>query len=212
MENPPAPEKSVNFFQVLKENLFEWFLASVGVTLILFGFAQHFGWLEEEKGASLTVIKAEKEKKAEELVVDIGGAVAKPGVYYLPASSRVNDLLIAAGGVTNWVQRSFLEKELNRARLLQDGEKIYIPYIGEQLSSGGKTGVGGGETVAGKININTASVGELEALPEIGFAYASAIVEYREEKGNFSSIEEIKNVSGIGEKTFEKIKDLISVN
>jgi competence protein ComEA len=212
MENPPAPEKSVNFFQVLKENLFEWFLASVGVTLILFGFAQHFGWLEEEKGASLTVIKAEKEKKAEELVVDIGGAVAKPGVYYLPASSRVNDLLIAAGGVTNWAQRSFLEKELNRARLLQDGEKIYIPYIGEQLSSGGKTGVGGEETVAGKININTASVGELEALPGIGFTYASAIVEYREEKGNFSSIEEIKNVSGIGEKTFEKIKDLISVN
>jgi len=184
MENPPASEKSVNFFQVLKENLFEWFLASVGVTLILFGFAQHFGWLEEEKGASLTVIKAEKEKEAEELVVDIGGAVAKPGVYYLPASSRVNDLLIAAGGVTNWAQRSFLEKELNRARLLQDG----------------------------KININTASVGELEALPGIGFAYASAIVEYREEKGNFSSIEEIKNVSGIGEKTFEKIKNLISVN
>lgn len=212
MENPPAPEKSVNFFQVLKENLFEWFLASVGVTLILFGFAQHFGWLEEEKGASLTVIKAEKEKKAEELVVDIGGAVAKPGVYYLPASSRVNDLLIAAGGVTNWAQRSFLEKELNRARPLQDGEKIYIPYIGEQLSSGGKAGVGGGETVAGKININTASVGELETLPGIGFSYASAIVEYREEKGNFSSIEEIKNVSGIGEKTFEKIKDLISVN
>lgn len=212
MENPPAPEKSVNFFQVLKENLFEWFLASVGVTLILFGFAQHFGWLEEEKGASLTVIKAEKEKKAEELVVDIGGAVAKPGVYYLPASSRVNDLLIAAGGVTNWAQRSFLEKELNRARPLQDGEKIYIPYIGEQLSSGDKRGVGGGETVAGKININTASVGELETLPGIGFSYASAIVEYREEKGNFSSIEEIKNVSGIGEKTFEKIKDLISVN
>ena len=212
MENTPAPEKSVNFFQVLKENLFEWFLASVGLTLILFGFAQHFGWLEEEKGASLTVIKAEKEKKAEELVVDIGGAVAKPGVYYLPASSRVNDLLIAAGGVTNWAQRSFLEKELNRARLLQDGEKIYIPYIGEQLASGDKRGVGGGEAVAGKININTASVGDLKALPEIGFAYASAIVEYREEKGNFSSIEEIKNVSGIGEKTFEKIKDLISVN
>ena len=212
MEDLPAPKKSANFFQVLRENLFEWFLASVGVTLILFGFAQHFGWLEEEKGASLTVIKAEKEKKAEELVVDIGGAVAKPGVYYLPASSRVNDLLIAAGGVTNWAQRSFLEKELNRARPLQDGEKIYIPYIGEQLSSGGKAGVGGGETVAGKININTASVGELEALPEIGFSYASAIVEYREEKGNFSSIEEIKNVSGIGEKTFEKIKDLISVN
>jgi hypothetical protein len=53
MENPPAPEKSVNFFQVLKENLFEWFLASVGVTLILFGFAQQFGWLEEEKGSQL---------------------------------------------------------------------------------------------------------------------------------------------------------------
>ncbi len=212
MENLPAPEKSANFFQVLKENLFEWFLASVGITLILFGFAQHFGWLEEEKGASLTVIKAEKDQKAEELVVDIGGAVAKPGVYYLPASSRVNDLLIAAGGVTNWAQRLFIEKELNRARLLQDGEKIYIPYIGEQLSSDGGAGVGRGETATAKININTASVGELEALPEIGFSYASAIVEYREEKGNFSSIEEIKNVSGIGEKTFEKIKDLISVN
>ncbi len=212
MEDLPASEKSASFFQVLRENLFEWFLASVGITLILFGFAQHFGWLEEEKGASLTVIKAEKDQETEELVVDIGGAVANPGVYYLPASSRVNDLLIAAGGATNWAERLFLEKDLNRARLLQDGEKIYIPYIGERTSTGGKTGVATVETVSGKININTASVGELETLPGIGFAYASAIVEYREEKGSFSSIEEIKNVSGIGEKTFEKIKDLISVN
>ena len=203
-------EKS--FREFLKENVIEWVMVSIGITLILIGVAQHFHWLEDEvNGVSIiragegSVIASSEAKEG--LVVDIAGAVVRPGVYQLNSDSRVNDLLIACGGLTQWVNQHFIEKDLNRARLISDGEKIYIPYIGEEIAVTALSAQSGL-----KIDINKASIGELESLSGIGFAYASAIIEYRQDKGNFSSIEEIKNVPGIGEKTFGKIKDSITVN
>ena len=192
-----------SFWEFLKENVIEWVMVSIGITLILIGVAQHFHWLENEVNG-VSIIRAGEDSG---LVVDIAGAVVRPGVYQLNSDSRVNDLLIACGGLTQWVNQHFIEKDLNRARLISDGEKIYIPYIGEEIAVTALSAQSGL-----KIDINKASIGELESLSGIGFAYASAIIEYRQDKGNFSSIEEIKNVPGIGEKTFGKIKDSITVN
>jgi len=201
---PKISKVEKGFWQFLKENVIEWVMVSIGITLVLIGVAQHFHWLENEADQVLVVRAGEN---PEELVVDIAGAVVRPGVYQLSNNSRVNDLLVACGGLTQWADQHFIERDLNRARLISDGEKIYIPYIGEEIAVVALPGQSGS-----KININKAVIGELESLSGIGFAYASAIIEYRQDKGSFSSIEEIKNVPGIGEKTFEKIKDSIIVN
>ena len=161
--------------------------------------------------------------------VDIGGAVKQPMLAELPTGSRVEDAIQAAGGLTKKADLS----QINRAQVLTDGEKIYIPEKGEtgDLSSGAggggsgssgssaNGGSGGGETgtpgavgmSGGKININTADVILLQQLTGVGPVTAQKIVDYREQNGNFSSIEELKNVSGIGEKTFEKMRDDVTI-
>ncbi|MBQ6371339.1 MAG: helix-hairpin-helix domain-containing protein [Firmicutes bacterium] len=162
--------------------------------------------------------------------VDIGGAVKQPMLAELPTGSRVEDAIQAAGGLTKKADLS----QINRAQVLTDGEKVYIPEKGENgdLSSGaggggssGSSGSGangssgGGETgtpgavgmSGGKININTADVILLQQLTGVGPVTAQKIVDYREQNGNFSSIEELKNVSGIGEKTFEKMRDDVTI-
>ncbi len=207
-----------SFLGFLRENIIEWVMVSIGITLILIGVAQHFHWLENKSGG-VSIIRASNNpalsagKRSKAAVVDIAGAVVKPGVYQMKDGSRINDLLIACGGLTRWANRRFIEKDLNRARPVNDGEKIYIPYIGEKETIAASSGNQADLNQSGsKVNINKATVGELENLPNIGFTYASAIVEYRQDKGPFSSIKDIENVPGIGEKTFRKIKDLITVD
>lgn len=140
----------------------------------------------------------EEVKTSGSIFVDIDGEVKNPGVYELEAGDRVNDAIIMAGGLTE----SACTKNLNKARKLSDGEKIYIPSEDEAES------ISGGSSL---ININTASLNDLMSLPGIGKAYGQRIIDYRSLK-LFSSIEEIKNVDGIGEKTFEKIKSLITAD
>lgn len=144
--------------------------------------------------------------------VYVTGAVAHPDVYSLPADSIVRDALAAAGGAT-------ADADLNRINLAQqvcDQQQIYVPRLGEENPPLPSPPVsltntsGSGQTV-GKVNINTATVEELDTLPGIGPAIAQRIIEYRQTNGPFQSIEEIKNVSGIGDKLLEKLKDLIMV-
>lgn len=138
------------------------------------------------------------------IFVDVDGAVKNPGVYELTQGDRVNDAIDKAGGLSE----DAYTRSLNKARLLVDGEKIYIPDKSEQFVENNtvalyNTGEGN------LININTATKEQLMALNGIGEAYAERIIDYRK-KSEFSSIEEIKNVKGIGEKTFDKIKDSIT--
>ena len=140
----------------------------------------------------------------ESLSVYVCGAVQKPGVYELPAGSRVYEALAAAGGLTEEAD----EKSLNQAELLRDGSQITV-YTKEEASS---LPASAGETAgSGKVNLNTAGKELLTTLPGIGDAKADAILQYREENGGFSSIEEIMQIEGIKEKVFEKIRDLIEV-
>lgn len=145
------------------------------------------------------------------IYVHICGAVAKPGVYELDADSRVYEGIEAAGGFTENACTDYV----NQAELLQDGQKITIPTLeeAEQAKAEGtfpKAGTSS-ERADGRVNINTATESELCAINGIGEGRAAAIVKYRQENGNFASIEDIMKVSGIKEGTYEKIKDMITV-
>jgi competence protein ComEA len=144
------------------------------------------------------------------LVVHVTGAVAQPGVYQLTASSRVQDAIQAAGGLLPEADA----QALNLAAFLQDGEQISIPAVQPTLPASEPPSRAAPlpTAQAGKlININTATQTELESLPGIGPALAQQIIAYRKVHGPFATIEDIIDVPGIGPKTFEKIKDLITV-
>lgn len=139
--------------------------------------------------------------------VYVAGAVEQPGVYALPPGSRVQDAINLAGGFLP----SANVEAINLAAFLKDGEQIYIPEIGEMSLTLEARSPEVGSLFTRQIDINTATQAELESLPEIGPVTAAEIIAYREQHGAFNSIEEIQNVPGIGAKTFEKIKDLITV-
>jgi competence protein ComEA len=144
--------------------------------------------------------------------VYVTGAVQRPDVYQLPPGSIVKDAIEAADGV---IEDADLV-HINLAQELYDQQQIYVPRVGEADApppvTGGEPAPGSRGTVPdGKININAASAEELDTLPGIGPAFAQRIIDYREVNGPFKSIEEITLVSGIGDATFDKIKDLITI-
>lgn len=141
------------------------------------------------------------------LIVHITGAVPRPGVYALPKGARVQDAISAAGGFLAEAEKS----QINLAALVEDGERLDIPYI-EGASPVLGTPVPEVVTSTTElIDINIASAAELESLPGIGPTTAQKIIEYREQNGPFLNTEDIINVSGIGPGTYERIKDLITV-
>ena len=144
------------------------------------------------------------------MFVEVKGAVVSPGVYELPAEARVKNVLDVAVLSEN---ADLLT--VNQSAKLTDEMVVYIPYEGEiddetavkTFSTAAKENV-----AAGQVNINTASIAELTTLNGIGEKKAQAILTYREEQGLFTTLEEIKNIPGIGEKTFENLKPYITIN
>ena len=152
------------------------------------------------------------------IIVYICGAVKESKVITLPEDSRISDAIDAVGGLTEDADLT----NINLAYILEDGEKIYIPKIGEEaqneastasssVQSSSYSNYSATSTKSNKININKATQTELETIPGIGPSTALKIIEYREKNGKFSSIEDIKNVSGIGDAKYEKMKDYITV-
>jgi len=143
-------------------------------------------------------------------VVQVSGAVNFPGVYTLPAGSRIEAAIQVAGGYTQNADKDLI----NQALLLSDGQMVYIPQQGEENPISSKSqeiGSFQGTASDSVININTATVAELEELPGIGETKAQAIVIYREKNGFFSRIEDLLNVPGIGTGIFDQIKTLITI-
>src|SRR5690606_15445238 len=153
--------------------------------------------LQEEK------INSPPEKK--EIFVDIKGAVQHPGLYEAEEGERVADLIHKAGGLLKEAD----ENLINFALKVEDEMVIYIPIQGEEVEFPLENP--SSQNSENKININKANNAELETLPGIGPSKAETIIKYREQHGLFEQIEDIQNISGIGEKTFEKLKDKITI-
>ena len=158
---------------------------------------------------TMTPVPSPQEAK-KEIVIYLCGAVKTPGIYVLPEESRLYEAVAMAGGLLPEADEAYH----NLARKITDGERIYIlsqeetKALTAEVKKSGEEGKSVSDTL---LNLNTATAEQLTSLSGIGEAKAAAIVEYRSKVGQFKSVEEIKNVSGIGDAMFERIKDKITV-
>jgi competence protein ComEA len=141
------------------------------------------------------------------VVVDVAGAVATPGVYELPAGSRAQAAIAAAGGPGPGADLA----ALNLAAPLSDGQQVYVPVVGAPPRAAVPGGPSPPSTAAGPVNLNRATAEQLDALPGIGPATAQAIVEHREANGPFASVDELEDVRGIGPAKLDAIRDLVTL-
>ena len=161
----------------------------------------------EEEAQNTEGKDTEESGRRQEMYVHVCGQVQRPGVYRLPAGSRVFEAVEAAGGMREDADGSFL----NQAETLSDGQQLYVPAEGEDIRAAGDAGAGADVKDDGRVDINTAAKEELMTLNGIGEARADSIIKYREEHGAFQSIEELKEVEGIKDGIFNKVKDQIKV-
>ena len=193
-----------------------WWGVIVGILGGLLGAGLIFLTTRAPRGAPISLLPAPTPAP---VIVQVAGAVAKPGVYSLPPGSRLQDAVTAAGGLA----ASADPDSVNLAARLQDGEKIDIPVrpapsptlrpgeIPQRLNPLSPTPEEPPTPSSDHpVNINTATQAELESLPGIGPITAQKILEYRSSHGPFSRAEAIQNVPGIGPKTYERLKDLIT--
>jgi competence protein ComEA len=146
------------------------------------------------------------------IVVHVAGAVATPGVVELARGSRVIDAVEAAGGAADDADLD----RLNLAAKVADGERVLVQRVGDPPSAGADGGDAAGSesspgSAPGLVNLNTASSTDLEALPGIGPVLAGAIIDERKRRGGFRSVQELRDVDGIGEKRFADLADLVTV-
>lgn len=145
---------------------------------------------------------------AGEVTVHVVGAVAQPGLVAVPLGSRVADAIAGAGGATPDAELG----ALNLARPVTDGEQIVVPTIGEAPPVGAEGTTGGGAWRAdGKLDLNAATAAEFEELPGVGPVLAERIIDWREQHGPFVEVGQLREVAGIGEKTFQSLSELVTV-
>ena len=195
--------------QFIRDNLLLLVVASMGFVLILIGLfvvlsPRDDGVIIEKADSSAA--KSVTPVVTKKIVVDVEGAVQKPGIYSLPEESREQDAIKAAGGLSPKADQSAVAKAMNMAAKLTDGMKLYIPFVGEQpVTSMGDTSVQGSST--GSISINSASQSELESLPGVGAVTAGKIIANRP----YSSFDDLTSKKAVTNSVFQKIKDLISL-
>jgi competence protein ComEA len=207
----------LNFSQL--QNKAGWLLIpTVAILILAFYFLFPRDDPEPDPSTSFDLIDAESPQQTEpqnpvneipeNVMVDVKGQVASPGVFELPSGSRMQDAIDAAGGFLPTAD----DRAINLALKVQDEMSIYVPKTGEEIiQPSASTGHSpeAGETA---VNLNTATETELTTLPGIGPSKAAAIITYRTDNGNFQKVEDLKEVRGIGDKTFEQLKELITVN
>jgi len=165
-------------------------------------------WLLEMQSESESIFQEPEEQEPVFWVVDVKGAVTNPGIYEVAKNMRVQNAIDLAGGLLQNAET----RHINFAQHVTDQMLLYIPVVGEEIVDIPYTQPNSPvEEGTSKININTATDLELQALPGIGEKKALQIINYRTENGSFSTIEELMEVSGIGQKTFDALKESITV-
>lgn len=198
-------------FLTSSRNRYLIFLGLVGTILI--GGGIFFSKMDlNTPSTKVEVLNAAGEvRDTKEITVEVSGSVIKPGVYKLADGSRVEDLIIISGGFSLLADRNWVDKYLNRASKLTDGQKVYIPQSGSESAK--NNGVDQNTSPAfspdsnGLININSADLKSLDSLPGIGPVYAQNIIEHRP----YSILEELVSKGAIKQSLYDKIKNLISV-
>ena len=144
----------------------------------------------------------------DELYVHVSGAVNRPGLIRVAVGARVVDAIEAAGGFAETADPS----GVNLARKVQDGEQLRVPMLGEAPAAigGAEPGATGGSS-GGLVDLNRATAAQLETLPRIGPALAQRIIEWRESNGPFAAVTDLRNVTGVGDKIFDALKDRVTV-
>ena len=168
-------------------------------------------YMNEKSNKSNEISQAETEDQL--VTVDVKGAVKKPGVYQLQSNSRVHDALEKAGGLTDEADL----KSVNQAQKLSDEAVVYVAKVGENAvdvttSAPASATSGTGQAKSALVNLNTATEADFQTISGIGQKRAQDIIAYRETNGRFKSVDDLKNVSGIGAKTLEKLKEYVTVD
>jgi competence protein ComEA len=182
-------------------------LAGVAGVGVLWWAQQPGPELTAGEGLELLVPEAATTPTTTEVVVHVAGLVVTPGVHRLPPGSRVADAIEAAGGAR---PEAFLDG-LNLARPLTDGEQLLVPAEPPEGTAPPGPPAAAGLRSDGTVDLNTATQAELETLPGVGPVTAQRIIEHREANGPFASTGQLREVRGIGEKTFQALADLVSV-
>jgi competence protein ComEA len=181
----------------------QWYWLTAFIIIgVLLGVGVLFFVTRPPRGFPVTLLPAPSPAP---ITVYVSGEVNQSGLYDLPAGSRVNDAIQAAGGFS----ANANSEALNLAEILEDGEQIDVPDLITGITTGDSTR--SSNPSLGLVDINTATLEQLDTLPEIGPITAQEIIDYREANGPFAGIEDIMDVPRIGQATFDKIKDLITV-
>ncbi|HEO1222747.1 TPA: helix-hairpin-helix domain-containing protein [Streptococcus agalactiae] len=216
-------------FEIVLEKIksHKWETTGIIVGLLLFGILglNHFGTHHKEDNLNINLekkvstitekkvpmISHVKDKVSNQVTVDVKGAVNHPDVYSLPSQSRVTDAIKRAGGLSNLAD----SKSVNLAQKLQDETVIYVAQKGEKITVVEEEKANNIATQGnskGKINLNKADLSSLQTISGVGAKRAQDILDYRDSQGGFKTIDDLKNVSGIGEKTLEKLRQDVTID
>lgn len=216
-------------FEIVLEKIksHKWETTGIIVGLLLFGILglNHFGTHHKEDNLNINLekkvstitekkvpmISHVKDKVSNQVTVDVKGAVNHPGVYSLPSQSRVTDAIKRAGGLSNLAD----SKSVNLAQKLQDETVIYVAQKGEKITVVEEEKANNIATQGnskGKFNLNKADLSSLQTISGVWAKRAQDILDYRDSQGGFKTIDDLKNVSGIGEKTLEKLRQDVTID
>ncbi len=195
------------YLPFIKQNFLVLSLAFLGLIFLGYGLIQFLGQKSDSEGIVLET--AEKPVEANIIMVDVAGAVIRPGVYKVSSDARIHDVLVAAGGISDDADREWVDRRINLAAKVSDGTKLYIPFEGDPAAPDvlSNSGPGSSSLVDKQINMNTASQSELESLSGIGPVTAQKIIDSRP----YSTVDELVTKKVLGSKVFEKIKEKITV-
>jgi competence protein ComEA len=202
-----------------------WIVAAFGAAALVAGAAI---WLVATNGAGTVIVEGDGPGPARsgqpvlagksstapatgvDLVVDVQGAVVRPGIVHLPGGSRVADAIAAAGGYGPRVAADRVGQALNLAALVKDGDQVIVPSRDDRPASGATASGQGSGGKSGPVDLNHATAAELDALPGIGPVTAAKIVAARDEQA-FASVDDLRTRKILGAATFDKVKDLVVV-